>query len=116
MNFGGWLPLNDAPAVAPEMPGVLQARADALIPYPKGKSAMVLYARSRADQPLRHYVAGAGAAGLGRAAAAGARWIRFADSPDPDREFERLMRRFLERFGATPTANDDDQGARTTDG
>ena len=121
MNFGGWFPLDDAPAVAPESAGLLQARADALVAYPKGKSAMVLYARSSAPETLRQYVSGRGAAALGRAAGIGARWIRFGESQNAEGEFARVMRRFQERFGARPAANagvpdGDDEEARSIDG
>jgi hypothetical protein len=93
---------------APDMPGMLQARSDAAGPYPDGKSAMVLYACCRPDETLRGYVRGRGAASLDRAVRLGARLIRFGVSPVPDREFDRLMRRFVDRFGARPTANRDD--------
>jgi hypothetical protein len=107
VNFGGWLSLDDAPATAPDGPGVLQARGDALLAYPRGRSAMVLYACSRGDETLRRYVTapGPGAVALGRAAHAGARWVRFGSSPAPAAELERLMRRFVDRFGAPPAAN-----------
>ncbi|MBC8133935.1 MAG: hypothetical protein H7X95_13200 [Deltaproteobacteria bacterium] len=118
MNFGSWFPLDDALAAAPELPGVLQARADALCAYPKGRTAMLLYARCRPQETLRRYVATRGAAPLSRAAKLGARWIRFGTSPRPEVEFERLLGRFSERFGANPTGNDDDddQEARSRDG
>ena len=104
MNFGGWLPLHDAPTVAPNAPGLLQARSEELTPYPKGRSAMVLYARCRSDETLRGYVAGRGAAGLEAATAAGGRWIRFGESTSPERDFLRLLGRFVDRFGALPVA------------
>lgn len=105
MNFGGWLPLHDAPTAAPNAPGLLQARSEELTPYPKGRSAMVLYARCRPDETLRGYVAGRGAARLDAATAAGGRWIRFCESTSPDRDFERLLGRFVDRFGTLPVAN-----------
>jgi hypothetical protein len=105
VNFSGWLPLDDAPAKAPDLPGLLQARADALRPYPRGRSAMVWYGRCRADETLRRFVTTRGASGLQGASAAGARWIRFGTSPAPEREFDRLMHRFVDRFGAPPVAN-----------
>ncbi|MES1158231.1 MAG: hypothetical protein ABUL67_03930 [Haliangium ochraceum] len=117
MNFGGWISLDEAPAAAPDAPGLWQARADALLAYPRGKSAMVMYARSRPDETLRRYVAGRGVAALGHAAACGARWLRFGASASPDADFDRLLRRFVDRFGAPPAANSDsDMGARFTDG
>ena len=80
---------------------------------------MVLYAHSPVDETLRAYVVGLGAAELGRAVAAGARWIRFGVTAAPERDFDRLMLRFAGRFGARPLANQvdmDDEEARTSDG
>jgi len=73
LNFGAWFPLDDASGAAPELPGVLQARAEAALAYPRGKSAMLLYARSQADETLRHYLAAGGAAPIGRARSSGAK-------------------------------------------
>ncbi len=90
---------------------MLQARSEELRPYPQGKSAMVWYARCRPDETLRHYVHGRGVPALDRAAALGARLVRFGASASPDLEFDRLMSRFVDRFGAPPLANaagDDD--------
>ena len=105
VNFGSWHDLVDAPRVAPEQSGVLQARARALLPFPTGKSAMVLYASSGADETLRHYVDAAGAPRLARAAAAGASLIRFGVTSRPDAELERLLGQFNTRFGAPPPGN-----------
>jgi hypothetical protein len=105
MNFGAWLPVDVSPLRAPDLPGVLQARAPALLPYPSGKSAMVLYARCRPDETLRRYLGGRGSAALGRALTAGARYVRFGACEIPDLEFDRLMRRFVDRFGGPPVAN-----------
>jgi len=113
LNFGGWLSLDDAPSAAPDVPGLLQARAENLSSYPRGRSAMVLYARSRADETLRRYVSGRGALTLAHASTAGARFIRFGASPTPDRDFDRLLRRFVDRFGSPPTANIDVPNDRT---
>jgi hypothetical protein len=110
LNFGGWFPLDDVSSVAPDTPGLLQARADTLVSYPRGRSAMVLYAHSRADETLRIYVAGRGAPVVGHASSAGARWIRFGSAAAPEMEFDRLMRQFVDRFGARPKANVDDAG------
>jgi hypothetical protein len=66
---------------------------------------MVLYAHSASDGSLRAFVAGTGAADLGRAAGAGARWIRFAETSEPEEDFERLLDHFVDRFGAPPVAN-----------
>ena len=102
MNFGSWLSLDDAPARAPDASGLMQARSEKLLAYPRGKSAMVLYARSRSDETLRAYVSGRGAAVLGRASAAGARFVRFGAAASPDVEFHRLLRQFEDRFGTVP--------------
>lgn len=96
----------DAAPAAPEAPGVLQARAVSLLEYPKGKSAMVLYAASPLGESLRGFLTGTGGMLLRRAEAAGARWIRFAETADPDATCGRLLSRFSERFGAAPVAND----------
>jgi hypothetical protein len=81
---------------------------------------MLLYARSPADETLRGYVVGRGAVGIGRALAAGARWVRFALTSTPQREFDRVMLRFVRRFGARPLANqvdmNEEEEARTFDG
>ena len=85
---------------------MLQARAQELVVYPRGKSAMVLYACCRSDDTLQTYLASdRGAAALGRAVAVGARWIRFGVSPHPEVELGRLLERFVTRFGAPPSAN-----------
>jgi hypothetical protein len=124
LNFGSWHELVDAPRMAPEQAGVLQARARTLLPFPAGKSAMVLYASSGADETLRRYVAAAGKLQLTRAAAAGASLIRFGVSAQPDVELERLLGQFTARFGAPPPGNasvsvssnkDDVQGDRKSD-
>ncbi|HEX2661005.1 MAG TPA: hypothetical protein VHU40_22145 [Polyangia bacterium] len=105
MNFGSWHDLVDAPRVAPEQAGVLQARARSLRSFPAGKSAMVLYASSGAGQTLRRYVADEGQPHLTRAAAAGASLIRFGVTPRPDDELDRLLGQFTSRFGALPPGN-----------
>lgn len=73
--------------------------------YRAGRSAMILYACTGPDETLRRYVAGRGARQLARAVAAGARWIRFAEAPDPHTELERLLKGFVERFGSLPISN-----------
>jgi hypothetical protein len=83
----------------------LQARGDALLQLPKGKSAMVLYAATETGETLSGLVRGRGAALLTRAARLGARWVRFAAAPRAAREATRLLRQFEERFGAPPPAN-----------
>jgi hypothetical protein len=105
VRFGDWHPIENAAAEAPDEPGVLQLRADTLLEYPRGKSAMVLYAHSASEGSLRGYLGGTGAADLGRAALAGARWVRFAQTSEPEGAFERLLDHFVERFGAPPLGN-----------
>jgi hypothetical protein len=55
------------------------------------------------DGNLRHFISGIGANDLRRAAEAGARWIRFAETSEPETDFERLLDHFVERFGAPPS-------------
>jgi hypothetical protein len=103
--FGAWHSLEQASQTAPPRPGVLQARAEQLIAFPLGKSAMVLYACSGDDEPLASFVTGAGAPLLAAASRLGARWIRYAETPRPAFNRDRLLRLFEERFGALPPAN-----------
>ncbi len=105
MRFGIWHPIESAATVAPDAPGVLQTRAEGVLDYERGLSAMVFYAHSGTEENLRAYVTGRGAAALRRAAAAGARWIRFAEAAEPAPAFDELMAAFTERFGSTPLAN-----------
>lgn len=105
MHFGAWHPISDAAAAAPEAAGVLQTRAEGVMDYRAGRSAMVLYACTAPDETLRRFVAGRGARELSRAVNAGARWIRFAEAADPQRELERLLEGFVERFGSLPISN-----------
>lgn len=105
VNFGPWYALAEAAATALDAPGLLQARAAAVLPYPRGRSAMVLYGASRACETLRSYVSGRGAGPLRRAGAAGARWVRFGAAADPERALADQLARFTDRFGAPPVAN-----------
>jgi hypothetical protein len=105
VNFGPWVPIESAAAEAPDAPGVLQSRAEDLIDYPTGKSAMVLYAHCPSLGSLRDFLHASGAADLGRARDAGAKWVRFAETSEPEASFERLLDHFVERFGAPPLAN-----------
>ena len=73
--------------------------------YETGRSAMVLYACSPPGETLRAFLSGRGARELRRAVAAGARWIRFAEVPDPEMELEQLLKGFTERFGSPPISN-----------
>lgn len=115
MNFGDWHDLGDARRAAPTDPGVLQARAAALRAYPTGRSAMVFYGASAADDTLQAYVTSdAGAAALDRARRLGASLVRFGVTPTPHGHLDRLLRAFSERFGAVPAANDADGGSPAT--
>ncbi|HZS38422.1 MAG TPA: hypothetical protein VFF06_16420 [Polyangia bacterium] len=100
MSFGRWEPLDDAEA--PAGPGVLQARrAEGLIDYPTGKSAMIHYgaddvALSAALERLRAALSPADRA---------ATLVRFAPADGreaPSETLERLLRQFAARFGAPP--------------
>jgi hypothetical protein len=105
MRFGEWLPIGGAAESAPEGAGVLQTRSDALVAYPQGRSAMIYYAHCPSGSSLRGFVTGIGAGDLQKATDAGARWIRFAETSQPETDFERLLDHFVERFGAPPVAN-----------
>ncbi len=83
---------------------MLQTRAEGVLDYERGLSAMVYYAHSGRDN-LKDFVTGRGAAALRRAAAAGARWIRFAETAAPEPAYDQLMADFSERFGSAPLAN-----------
>jgi hypothetical protein len=105
VHFGVWHPISEASTAAPEAAGVLQARAEGVMDYRSGRSAMVLYACSDAGETLRGYLTGRGGRDIDRAISAGARWIRFATTPDPRRELDRLLEGFVERFGSPPISN-----------
>jgi hypothetical protein len=105
VHFGVWHPISEAATAAPEASGVLQTRAEGVMDYRVGRSAMVMYACAGPSETLRHYVAGRGARDLQRAVAAGARWIRFAEAVDAAGELDRLLRGFSERFGSLPIGN-----------
>jgi hypothetical protein len=105
MRFGEWVPIDSAAVSAPEGAGVLQTRADGLVAYPQGRSAMIYYAHCPSGSSLRGFITGIGAGDLVRATEAGARWIRFAETSEPETDFERLLDHFVDRFGAPPVAN-----------
>jgi hypothetical protein len=105
VHFGAWHLMSEAEAVAPQTAGVLQTRAEGVMDYRIGRSAMVFYACSASDETLRGFVTGRGASQLARAVSAGARWIRFAESPHPKEELDRLLKGFVERFGSLPVGN-----------
>jgi hypothetical protein len=81
---------------------VVQARAEQLRAYPKGRSAMVFYAATEANESLAAWTAGRGAVLLAQAACTGATLVRFADTVDPPRALALLLARFVERFGLYP--------------
>jgi hypothetical protein len=106
VRFGPWVPIEQAPAAALPASGLLQARSDELLELPLGKSAMVLYAGSAGGgESLQAFVRADGAPLLAAAAQLGARWVRFAETSDPQAQLARLLRLFEERFGALPRAN-----------
>src|SRR5688500_16157307 len=106
MRFSPWQPIREALAQAPREAGVLQTRGDSLLPLPRGKSAMRLYAASAAGQPLDQYLrTPAGARLLERAQHLGAHLVRFATTADPQGQLRRLADNFQERFGALPAGN-----------
>lgn len=99
MRFGRWYPLAEAGALAPEGEGVLQLRiASGLLDYPRGKSAMVLYAHApdlrAAAQALAVAYAGRGL--LCR------HLIERTDEIDLAAFCEKLRGEFVARFGRSP--------------
>lgn len=105
MHFGAWHPITEAQAAAPDAAGVIQMRAEGVMDYRAGRSAMVMYACAGPEETLRRFVAGRGARDVQRAVAAGARWIRFAEAADASAQMDRLLKTFVERFGSLPIAN-----------
>jgi hypothetical protein len=106
VHFGAWHPILEASAVAPDASGVLQTRAEGIMDYRAGRSAMVMYAASAGPgETLRTFVSGRGAREIQRAVAAGARWIRFAETQEGPAELDRLLKSFVERFGSLPIGN-----------
>ncbi|MDC0717948.1 hypothetical protein [Nannocystis bainbridge] len=97
MKFGPWVPLSEAAARLPPAAGVLQVRLrEGLVRYPRGKSAMVVYAGA-AD------VAGLAAELNERHPAAP--WLcrtSVGPCPDPSAAAARLRAEFDERFGSCP--------------
>jgi alkanesulfonate monooxygenase SsuD/methylene tetrahydromethanopterin reductase-like flavin-dependent oxidoreductase (luciferase family) len=83
----------------------LQVRGDDLLVFPRGKSAMILYAASAAGETLHDFVRARGATALERAATLAACWVRFGESPTPEAALARLLDQFCERFGGPPPAN-----------
>ena len=112
VHFGSWHPIAEANTQAPDSSGVLQARAEGVMDYETGRSAMVMYACSPPGETLRGFLDGRGGRQLRRAVAAGARWIRFAEATQPEAELDRLLRGFVERFGSPPISNASGTAAR----
>jgi hypothetical protein len=79
VTFWPWYPLVRTVAEAPGRLGVLQVRAEALLSFPRGKSAMVLYTATAVDEPLVAFVAG-------RSATLCWRLVRFAEAALPEAE------------------------------
>ena len=104
VRFSPWLPLAQANAAAPAHPGLWQVRGEGLRVFPLGKSAMVHYGASAQGESLARHLAQGGRADLEAAAARGGCFVRFAPSDRPQADLERLVRRFVERFGAPPSA------------
>ena len=105
MHFGPWHPVVDSSQHAPDCSGVVQMRAEGILDYKLGRSAMVFYACSAPGETLRAYVDGPGAALIQQAQEQGACWIRFGESLDAARDLSRLLKRFAERFGTPPLGN-----------
>jgi hypothetical protein len=105
LRFGAWHAIEAALAAAPSRPGVLQVRADAVLSLPRGKSAMVFYAATDPAEPLAEWLSGAGQKSLEATVRLGGRYVRFAESADPQRDLARLLAQFEERFGAVPCGN-----------
>ncbi len=105
MHFGPWHPISEASPSAPETSGVLQARAEKVIDYKSGISAMVFYACTQPGETLREFVNGRGNSQIQRAESVGACYIRYAEVAEPTRELDRLLERFSQRFGSPPIGN-----------
>ena len=107
VHFGPWYPIAQASLFAPESSGVLQTRAEKVMDYKSGISAMVFYACTQPGETLQGFVNGRGNSQIQGAEAAGACFIRYAEAADPTRELNRLLKRFRERFGTPPISNVD---------
>lgn len=102
MNFCPWYALADAGEHAPATPGVFQVRlGHGLLDYPRGKSAMVHYARAEDVRAAAQAFA---------AAHPGVDWLcRHAVELTArervlglDGAFEALLGSFVQRFGTPP--------------
>lgn len=103
MSFGRWEPLDRARA--PSGPGLYQARrAQGLLDYPKGKSAMIQYGADDSDlsMALNRFRASIPIEEQAQI------WIRFAAADGarlPSEMSAQSLRQFEERFGAVPVLN-----------
>jgi hypothetical protein len=99
LTFGRWQPLDSA--VAPDGGGTLQARAPAVLDYPRGKSAMLYYdgdERSLAAALARLRAIAAAHKNSGTL-------VRFAAGAAAAAELPRLLADFERRFGSAPRWN-----------
>lgn len=109
-GFSEWFPLDEEGVArnAPVGPAAVQVRvAKGLLPYPTGKSAMVLYfyaehdAKAALHRLLSDEIERPGARGLGPL------WFRVLEGPNAREELERRYAEFLGRFGAPPRFHPD---------
>jgi hypothetical protein len=105
MHFGPWFSLTEATERAPAAPGIVQARAAAIFAYARGQSAMVYYASSRSNEPLREFMLHSGPELLSHVQNCGGCWIRFGETEQPEQELTRLLQNFHGRFGSLPVGN-----------
>ena len=97
MRFSAWYPAEEIAERAPRGEGVFQVRAAGLLQYPRGKSAMVHYEAAPDMQ----------AAMLAWADAKGDDGYLYRHVGDlgrftPAEALERVMSRFVDRFGSAP--------------
>jgi hypothetical protein len=104
-SFSAWYGLEPAlvDEHAPDGPAAVQLRrAEGLVTYPEGKSAMVFYfyadgsARAALHKLFSDELAEPGARGHGPL------WFRFLEGPLARRNLELLFDEFEDRFGALP--------------
>ena len=98
VQFGRWYPLAEAGDHTPQSEGVLQLRvASGLVDYPRGKSAMVLYAHAHDLRAAARVLAGA--------YAGQDLWCRHLIEVDPTIDLAtfcaKLRDEFERRFGAS---------------
>jgi hypothetical protein len=97
VTFGSWRAL--ATVSPPRKPGLLQARTEDLIAYPRGKSAMVYY---DGDEDLAQALARLCA----RVPPGTDVRVRFGECRDPEVQLLRKLDEFRRRFGTLPSWND----------